>query len=155
MCIYIYIYINVAMLAPQFLRQEDIRNRTEPFNFGTRRNRNWKRKRKRNRTEPRSVRKTQAELRRTGKTKFPNRTEPINFPKRIEPNRCSFLLRGASPASVSLLAPRRRKLLFVVCVFIVDLFMSFFAYLLDLKHILFSHKLYEEFTAAACISCWL
>ena len=82
--------------------QEGIRNRTEPaepdrtepkFSFGTSRNRTRNRT-ERNRTEPRRVRKTQAEPHRTGNFKFPNRTEPSRTdgfqkspgPKRIEPN---------------------------------------------------------------------
>ena len=50
-------------------------NRTEPFNFGTGRNRTRNRTEP-NRTEPRRVRKTQAEPRRTGESTFPNRTAP-------------------------------------------------------------------------------
>ena len=55
-------------------------NRTELVNSGTGRNRTRK-KNEPNRTEPRRVRKTQAELRRTEKNMFPNRTEAMNFEK--------------------------------------------------------------------------
>ena len=66
-----------------FIKQEGIRNRTEaaapnriePCNSGTGRNRT-RNQTEPNRTEPRRVRKTQAEPRRTGKNTFPNRTEP-------------------------------------------------------------------------------
>ena len=85
-------------------------NGTEPFNSGTGRNRTRKRTEP-DRTEPRRVRKTQAEPRRTGEQVFPNRTEPNpsifeqsgTETNRTEPVPFRFLRRARRPPA----APQR------------------------------------------------
>ena len=84
-CIYIYIYVHIYVYIYIYIH---IFNRRIPEPAGTGRGTEP------NRTEPRRVRKTQAEARRTGNIDCPNRTEP---------DQTEYLLKSPEPVSCQVL----------------------------------------------------